>query len=596
MKKLLLIALALTGFMAKAQYFQHTYGNQSPEIISSGINIIAPAPLGHFIAGWGKSPCLPPLSTITAAYTDPLGNVGGAPYFEKTYMLMTAAGQSLHVRDAKALQLPAAVGVGLFGMYIDFSLPSPNNTGIYFMQIAPGGLPTAVFNYSPVPGFQVVEVGGVSPTVTAPGDVYVTGTVADAFGVAYPFAMRVNMVTGVPVWTQIYNITAPATSAWGMDIAENPSLPPTPFPFQGAAIAGYFFNGGTTDAYMFHIDATTGAVAPAPAFVMGTPASNERFNSINQALPSPAFPIPGFVLGGTTDLPGNLDFLFLRMDFLLGPFLFNSYDYGMLPGTDNECFDVIQRFNVAGQDEYYLCGRTTPGFFGNSDVLVTKIDQFGVPVPGGEFTYGTPNMDAGHMLDQNNIGAPGPPGGLSVYAMTDVSGVGTNADLYTIKAYFNGLSGCNEAFNTSITIPFPPPAPMMPVVTVGNINPMPNLIVGYFDVFDNTLCFNPVIGGGSNAFVAPPDDGKNSKAMLLMPNPAEAASRVTLQIESEVVGSADVEVYDMLGKLYYSQKHVLKKGKNNLPIDISSAGMAAGIYNVKIHGAKENQTIQLLVK
>jgi hypothetical protein len=277
--------------------------------------------------------------------------------------------------------------------------------------------------------------------------------------------------------------------------------------------------------------------------------------------------------------------------------LSNTYDYGMMPGTYNKCNDAIQRFNTFGQDEYYLTGFASPGIFGSNDVMVTKIDQFGNPVAGEEFTYGGPGYDEGRSLDQDNVGAPGPPAGLSIYGTSDMTT--GQPDLYLVKAYFNGLSGCNEAFSTSIQAPFFffnfYPEPVLGVT----INPASNLMQGYSPMFDNTLCFSPTIFGGSNARVAPGEAAETptDDATLIMPNPANAGIKdVKLQVQSTVEGPANIQIYDMQGKQYYNQQHMLNKGLNKLPIDISIVNMAPGLYTVKILGDTQNKTVILVVK
>ena len=170
--------------------------------------------------------------------------------------------------------------------------------------------------------------------------------------------------------------------------------------------------------------------------------------------------------------------------------------------------------------------------------------------------------------------------------------------MYMIKSYFNGVSGCNEVFNNPLLLGGMPPNPMMPVVDVSKMVPTVNLSAVHYKLADVTLCFNPIIGGGSNARVAPDNGDKNAnQAILVMPNPTATTSQeVKLEVNSDITGAVDVEIYDMLGKKHYNHQHTLVKGKNTLPIDLSTTTMAAGTYSVKMKGATQTQTVILIVK
>lgn len=87
------------------------------------------------------------------------------------------------------------------------------------------------------------------------------------------------------------------------------------------------------------------------------------------------------------------------------------------------------------------------------------------------------------------------------------------------------------------------------------------------------------------------------KTAIVSPNPlGQGAAEVTVEIESETTVNAKVYIYDMLGRTYYSGDFTLVKGSNQLPLDISKANMAQGMYNIKISGENLNKNIMLLVK
>lgn len=599
MKKLILIALVLTGLTANAQYFQHLYGTANDEYGVSGTNINVVAPQGQFMVGLGLS-CLP-VNTVPATYTRLNGNVPGAPHFNENYILANPTGSLLNVTGLpQAMELNTCGLFGIVGSYTDPTLPTPGNSGVFFMQIAAGGAVTSVFNYIPPAGsgYDIVDVTGAKKSILFPGDWYVTGTVLDPAGLYKVFAMRINECTGAMVWSVVYDIQAPAIHAWGRDIEENLM---TPFGFPGAAIVGKLNDGISDDAYLFHIDATNGLPALHPVIITGSPNTAEEWRSIRQAQAGPL--PPGFILGGTTDFYGNKDFMVTRMDFLIAPFFTNIYDYSPNPNTDNLCYDVIERLNSACNYEYYAIGNATNGAFGGSDVMVVKMDQNGVSFLGDEFTYGGAGNEYASKIDQRTTApcAAPPPNldGLSMFGSSQNSFAGLGgADMYMIKAYFNGISGCNELFSTPLLLGGMPPNPAMPVIDVFKIIPDVNLSAVRHSMADVTLCFNPIIGGGSNARVAPADDNKNvDQAILVMPNPTATASKeVKLEVSSEVEGNVEVEIYDMLGKKHYAHQHNLVKGKNTLPIDLSTTTMAAGTYSVQMKSDAKTQTVILIVK
>ncbi|HYH05278.1 MAG TPA: hypothetical protein VEC37_19470, partial [Bacillota bacterium] len=338
----------------------------------------------------------------------------------ENYLLSGPTGNALHVTGLpQAMEMSTCPGLlGIVGAYVDNFTPGPGNSGVFFMHILPGGIPGPIFNFTTVAGsgFDIVDLTGLKKSPTTPGDWYLTGTARDPFGILKAYAMRFNECSGAMVWSQIYDIPGMGNT-WGRDIEENLV---NPFGFPGAAIVGQVFNGGSNDAYLIHIDATTGFPAPHPVILYGTPVSNEEFRSIRQA-PAGPFP-PGFILGGYSNVAGNVDFLVIRMDPVIAPLFMNLIDYSFAPGTDNYCYDVIHRLNSLCQDEYYAVGNARAGQFGGADVMAVKMDQFGVGVAGGEFIYGGPGNDFGTKIDQRTMVLCGPPppnfDGITIFGST----------------------------------------------------------------------------------------------------------------------------------------------------------------------------------
>lgn len=603
MKKLLLIALVLTGLTAKAQYFHHLYGSANDDYSTSGVNItpINPLPVGHFQTGITFT-CLP-VNAATATYNDMNGNVGGGFFFENNYLFTSPAGNLVSPQGGSNAMALTTCGptLGMSGFYLDPALPAGNNTAVYYMIVNAGGAPGPVFTYTPPPGFDIVSMGGVAQSQFLPGEWYLTGTVIDGAATRRAFALRINECTGAMAWGMIYDILAPVTQTTARDIAENqvPLFSPV-----AAAIVGEVVNNGNQDGFLLHIDGLTGMPAPHPVIIYGFPNTVDALWSIESAPQCPNYP-PGFVLGGHTDVNGNQDFLVVRMDPLIAPFIMNTYDYSLAAGNDNRCYDAIQRINSACQCEFYAMGNVQNGVFGGFDIMVVKMDLFGASFVGDEFNYGGNGNDFGAKLDQRNLVLCGPPipnfDGLSIFSTWgSLPNIGGNSDMMNIKAYYNGVStagGCNEILSTPVLLPGIPPMPQMPAVPFVNINPAGNIGAFSIPIQDMTLCFAPIIGGGNNARVAPVNTNKENEAMLVMPNPAQTGTKaVSVEYESTDAGTVDVAIYDMLGRQYYSGKAEVVKGKNKLPVDMSTTNMSAGTYSVRVTKNGEAKTILLMVE
>lgn len=589
MKKLILIALVLHSCMAKAQYFQHLYGTTPDnDILKSGINTVSIVPQSHFMAGGtftsGGS------SFIAAAFADVNGNISGAPFFNNAYTLTNASGDVIYVDEPAVFERTrCCAGFGIAGRYFDGNASPAARGGLFYLQLKDDGTPETTFDYY-FPGYEVNHLGGIAKSQYFPGELYITGTVLDPDQIEYPFGLRINECTGAAKWGWVYRLLSPAGNAAGRDIEENPAFP---FGVVSAAIVGITSNNGQNDGFLMHIDATTGLPIGTPVLIYGTPNSSDWLNSINKGGNSTA--TPGFVLGGSTNVYGSTDFAVLLTDAAAATTFFSSvFDYSVSPGSGNDCFDVMERYTTPSTPlEYYAVGSTDNGVFGNTDVLVIKIDQFGNGVINGEFTYGGANNDYGQKIDLYSPVGGAPPAGISVYGIWG-NNLGGDFDMYLVKAYFNGVTACNYAINTPLQYLGPPLDPQMAAeeLTSNKRNIFETI---YNAINDEELCFAASIANGDNARVARED--KADKAMLVLPNPtATNHKEVTLKIDSDIEGPAAVEIYDMLGKQYYSKKHTLVKGPNSLLIEMSSTNMAPGMYTVKLSNSKETKTVVLVVK
>ena len=586
MKKLFLIVFALTSISINAQYFQHLYGTVDEERGISGVNVFL-QPQGHLMAS-NNINNFAGTSNLIVTYTDINGTILGAPNFNNEYIITSPiSGNVVSVTSANVFELENGSGFGVVGLYTDNALPQP---GIFYLQLDPMGNALTIYDYTPAPGiiawYNLLNVAAVAKS---PGtdDIYITGGTESSAAANFIYALKINSVTGNIIWSSFYDIVQPNSpkKEFANDIIESPYMP---FGQPEVVIVGgaYDINSTSIDGFLIRINSNTGIPSFGWAIYYGTAATSEQFTSIDIAN-SPSGGSNGFIIGGTA--AGN-DFWLTKVDPTGGTIWSYVYDNSVLPGNNDICNDVKERLNTLGNYEYYACG-TTSNISGSSDILVIKTDDLGNGILNGEFTYNSGGVDEGFALDQyNGTGADG----LSIFGISFNGGIG-QADEYLIKAYFDGKSGCNQSFST-------PMAQLGP----GLYN---ETTLDYFDNFlqnsltstqssvsDFNLCYRIRIPGGSNARVAPTEP-KGDKEAKVSPNPiAQGTQYANVEVDIEQPTTAQVSVYDMLGRTYYAQTFTLVKGKNNLVLDMSNINMAQGMYTVKIQGENLNKNIMLLVK
>lgn len=589
MKKIyLLTALLFAGLCATAQFYQHTYGTTNGEGRGQGVNTFATGQ-GHFITApaWNSSTNT---QEILAVNTDVNGNVNA---FNNTYSLIHSSGVTLYLQNTLPIEFSNGSGYGVFGLFYDPSGTVPN--GIYYLELDGAGNVVNVTEYNPVnttgTNYYVLEVADVTESL-AGGDYYITGTVDPSVtgGSFWIFVLKIDQAGNI-IWSIITDIINPNTTSsrdWAKGIVESPY---TPTGSQEVVVVGHTYaNGGSSDAFFLRLDATSGA-SLAPAYIYGTTSTFEIFDCIKISN-NAASGAPGFVIGGTTDANGsssNRDFWLLQTDDQGVPFWSYTYDYnGGSANLDNST-DVIERLNQSGVYEYYLGGLTNGGNLGGTDLVVIKTDDVGNAV--SQFTYGSSADDIGTSLDYfDNTGNDG----LSVYGSFNGGGVGS-MDAYQVQAYFNGISGCNEDISSTSATSGPGIINKYRDRVRSKLNKN-SMTANSTSALDANLCFANTIAGGSNARIAPAEP-KGDKEAIVSPNPMQQGSPVAMvELEAETPATVEITVYDMLGKQYVKGSHTLVKGVNQLPVDLSTANMAAGMYTVKITGINISKNILLIIK
>jgi hypothetical protein len=255
-------------------------------------------------------------------------------------------------------------------------------------------------------------------------------------------------------------------------------------------------------------------------------------------------------------------------------------------GTREYGFDIIERFNTlpAPMDyEYYIGGYVDNGVWGAEDALVHKLDFTGVPVGGGQFTYGGGGNERFHQLDQYNMYGPNNDG-LSGYGITEGSWPLLGAtDFYLVKAYFNGVQTptCNYDLQNPPWTQGPQIAEWWTPRFVANLKKTPLLI---FDspMQDWEICWAPMDPGGSNARLAAEATNTLSQPGYF-PNPVSRENGlVTVTFGKEVMaGVAQVELRNSLGQLVWSKQVSLADGQSSMQIELGDA-LNTGMYHLSV--------------
>lgn len=576
MKKIILIVFVLSALSTKAQYFQHLYG-QDPFIGSTtktGMNTTATG-AGHVFAGLhiqDLNTAMPPPATnfnlysINVVRTDADGRFTTMNDFNKTYQLTNAAGAVIRFTSGAVVEFSDGSGYGVMGTY--YYQPLPRSFGIAYIRLDAMGNVMVTQGYSvPFTGGSWIGLMGLKESTSTPGDLFATGRVSKSDN-GYMWALRIDQAGGL-TWGNIYDF-GPGYTEDPKDLIESP--------YANELIVVGRINATPVKAFWMVIDPNTGGVMQADEMssFFGT---DEYLHSIDVSN-DPV--IPGFILSGVvdekvwvvkTDQTGGYDWSGLYQP-LSRPI---NYMYG---------YDAVGRLKKGTTDndeyEYYITGPV------DEDAYIFKLDDRGQPInPNGLFVYDIGLEETGLDVDVNTSGTAD---GVTMYAVAEDNNAPTK-EMYVVKAYFNGVSGCNETFEDldySIAEFFP--SQPIQIVTVA-LNPETlNLFHEDFEL-DIELCHNTTIPGGSNALKAPGNEGTVS------PNPfTNGTHYANLELEVDEPTAVTVEVYDMLGRSYYTHNFTLVKGENNLNLDIRETNMAAGMYSVRITGKSLNKNIMLMVK
>lgn len=571
MKRLLFSAFFVTtvATQVEAQYFQHQYGF-APDIgttPSMGGVTTATGP-GHLVAGnHSRNLAGIPLTGDFGIYvlrTDAGGRFTSPQNFNNSYLFTAGSGMELRFTNGgHAVEYPDGSGYAVVGTYFHETLQQ--NQGIAFIKLDLNG--NVVFAKAYKMPFSTAAVNlstsALKQSTSQPNHFIATGQYGNDMS-NYLWAIHFDQ-NGNLVWGGLYDIfTVPEQPG---DLVESPYN-------NELLIVGAYPTAGTQNAFMLVLNKITGAVITANRMSAGAIATWESLRSVDVSN-DPAS--PGFILAGISDSKPWVSKIGPARNFMWS----RRYQPTSIPLGYMYGYDVVGRLNSLNRYEYYVTGPV------NEDAYIMKLNNVGNPVTNGLFVYDIGVEETGLEVDVKNGGADA---GVTMYAVAEDDPL---RQAYIVKAYFNGLSGCNEAFTnvSSQSLQFSALTPF--TCTTATVLNEPIFFKAIQTNADVEFCYNTTIPGGSNARPELPA----ASGALFTPNPLELKTGSgKIQVTTETATEAQVMICDMVGKVYYQNKFSLRAGSNELPVDLSGSGMAAGLYTVKITGGQLNTSIMLLVK
>lgn len=586
MKKLLSILCVLALGTAQAQYFQNLNGTFSFDNTNDGTNIVAGGQ-GHLIAGTTQT--LGGIDLLLTR-TNVNGVIAGANSFNQVYRLTTAGGVVLSTYPCKILQV-ASGRICVVGSYFDPTAVVPS--GIFTAVLQPNG---AVFNIrgwqttAPAASVDLFAISACRALPAASNNVYITGYTDATVGAGNggrPIIIAINGSTNALLWSRIYDFLPAGTLAKVLanDIVASPYLPTG---VNELFIVGTYYDQFGFDAgFTYRVNAGNGnPIGLLTSFDSG---ANDDFKAVCVAT-GVGGGTNGFAITGSSNINGNWDAITFKTDQLgSGAGWLTLQDYN--GGGDNFGTDIIQRQNTFGQWVYYAAGTAVNGLLGGSDMVVFFVDDATGNAP-REFTYGTAANESCEEISSFDGIAPE---GITMFGNGPGSIAADPGDEYYVKAYFNGVSGCNELLLQHGTNIYPVGRTQFNVTRTGTVG-FSNLLATIPAAANvNVLCFNIAIATGSNARTAETQE-TNTVTSTLYPNPVSLSAPVlNLSLNSSADQQIEIRITDMLGREVLNQQIIVAQGESVQQIQLPS-GLSAGVYNMSINGNLVNENHRFIIE
>ncbi|MGL5891449.1 MAG: T9SS type A sorting domain-containing protein [Bacteroidia bacterium] len=586
MKQLLSILCLLMFGSVQAQYFQNQNGTGAYDEAYDGTTVVAGGQ-GNLIAGITQALGG---TDLLLTRTNVNGTIGGINTFNQIYRLLAPGNIQLNAIPVKILQV-ASGRICVVGSYT--TATSPVVPGIFTAVLSSAGAVISVRGWqtvTPAVSTAIAATSACRALATTSNTVFISGysdaTVGSPNGVR-PLIMAINGSTNTLIWGLIHDFLPLNTPA---KLLPN-DLVASPYQPAGVAevfIVGTYYDGnGPDEGFTYRVNAANGnPVGTATTFDSGR---NDDFAAVCVATGTGGG-ANGFVITGSSNVNGNWDAITFKTDAVgSGASWITLQDYSN--GGDNFGTDIIERQNTFGQWFYYAAGTATNGLLGGSDMAVFLVDDVNGTAP-REFTYGTASSERAAEISRF---AAAPADGITVFG----NGPGTTAidpgGEYYVKAYYNGVSGCNEFVNPPVTMQYPISRISRQISRAGTVGATVfSSVLSTLSPAVNSLCFNVVIGTGSNARIA--ENTENSVSSELYPNPVSLTSSIiNLNLNSASEQQVEIRITDMLGREVLNQTIVVTEGESLQQIQLPS-GLSAGVYNMNITGNGVNENHRFVME
>lgn len=578
MKKLLTILLVSgASLAANAQYFQTIYGSPDREIPRSGIDVRYSAPPGHVFAGATDN--RQASFDMTLSRCDVNGLFPVFPHFDALYRLADHTGQ-FGSKATRVIEINPSGDYLVVGDITTRSMAGP--VAIYSARFSPSG--TFLIGHS----YQLLQptvssdihLTSVRQSITNPNMAIACGYMLDPTSNNIDvLVLNIDILSTKINWANSYSIGSlqGQQDDYAFDLIESPY---NPYGVTEIAVVGHTETCGSGDAFFLEVDLNSGALVTGLAQLFKT-SGDDHFKSIDIAN-SNIGGAPDFVVAGYTNgysINGDYDMWAIKM-----PPAANGLDWETLidynPGSPNDyAFDIIERLNTNGRYEYYVGGYTDQGVFGGDDAVVYKLNMSGAGVGFGQFTYGGSGMDRVVELDQQDVSTPAP--GLMTFGVSNsFPGLG-NDDIYNVKAYFNGISGCNENIVDPVTTQQSNP-PVQEYALQRQVLDSYSITSPFWrDMTLITMCTSGSIPGGDNTRIINPD-AQSGSATDAYPNPVSAANPVVkLEYTATADATINVKLVDVNGKVCYAQDISVSAGTQVLSLNFGTE-LATGVYTLQV--------------
>lgn len=268
--------------------------------------------------------------------------------------------------------------------------------------------------------------------------------------------------------------------------------------------------------------------------------------------------------------------------------------------------DVVERNNPnSGGYEYYGVGHSayypsTGTVVAGSHLVVFKLDDNGQDSHSpDEFHYKLGTAPHTYMSEaqitaiQTGTGAVGD--GIQVFGTR----MGSQTSHYFVRAYFNGVSGCNEEHADISMIAGGPGTIYTDQINITPWNVSCNPLASVFFISVNSLmpnqspsCFSSTLGSGSNARgITGIENTERDNNLMILPNPT--TGQVKLRFEQHLDG-VKINVRNALGQVVATD--VLHPGGDeSFEVNLSNYDLPDGMYHIHVDSGTYSAVAKIIL-